>query len=1381
MNVPFVMDSSKLEPPSEALWDAARRGDAAVVSRLVTSGSVIADVRDSYGWTALMHSAFQGHVHLVKLLVEKFGADVNARDPINKRTSLIAAAIDGDLEILRVLSWEGATVDAQDEEGLTALHHATWRGRADIVRDLMWNGAAVDDVDRDGWTALAFAARFGHADIVQFLLQRGAQPNAPSASKRQTPLMHAALGGHLTIVQMLLACGVDAACTDVNGDSTVLMALRGDALLLDEGARLEMVRWLVDRGASPTTANNDGETPLGVAEEEGMTRIAAFLKLFQPLDSSNQQSMDNEAASDKERFFEAVTNGELNVVLELVDQFLHARDDHGRTPLLLSAMSDRFDVLKVCLSRGANVSPRDDATASSALHFAAGNGNLRAVKLLLSEGADSGMKDMNGFSPIDVAASKGHLDVVQELFAHGASIRNRSIDRRTILHHAASANAVDIVHFLLSQNDEVAPGVDVLDSNGFSSLHVAAQFGYLEVARLLIDAGTNVNVLSSSITMSDDAAEAVSDSTVESEVHETTRHESPLHLAADNGHDDVVKLLLQSQDVEIDIRNHLEQTPLLVAVSKSYTDIVVLLIQAGANIEASASSDGRTALLMAAMQGSEELVRTLLEFGAHVEVVSEFGETPIEIVESDDIRGVLQLYQSSQQFHELCFQVMNSTGEWNGGVDGSSISPDGVTVQSLAELGALVTSAYDLRFLTTIALQLLDQAEVSKLATTITSDIANALKIAFELILEKKLVYDNDACVFFRLALEQCVKRGIVTQSNYMRWKIESTKVNMESAEWVINLKRQVYENSWRIQTCVKNVEMLAQGMKEMHTMVLVNREGVYTCAKRIRALQEQLVSGKRAMTNVMTQMQAAIEANTHSIDHDRERMTNVETRLSQFQNHLDHNDSNIQSLASHLKNLQHAQIQSLERQQKHETLKHGFGMVASLVGFVFAPILKEVFDTVLDLSNPLEIVQSAFSDCDDIVSFLSDNVGSEALKPAVKGLLAKYNIGEDDFTTVLRQDIVMQHPELVDECEKRGKVVSLGTTDSDGLQKLMKDLDREESALQETMNQLDVYTKDPDLGSVDSAALPSTLAFPAATIESVPPPSYDSGTMVSAVSVPVSTRALSGESSGSKKTNPAEPLPEPTPIAQTMDPSVTQLDEENSRPPLTRSNNSRILVERSEQASPQSPLKVSTVDDAIKIPLDPSQFPYHEAVKSSRGDLGLFIDHVQQIDATKCDASASAELRVEVSSVIPRASLTASEYAYCLGFVEVGDLLESKMPENTLRHEVALAVSVDVEEDLAEFPYHYAVSASNGDVEECELLLEVVEEDNDPVDAQVHARIVRKESSPMCLTPVELACHLGYVDIVKHLLLKMRVKTVEKAVVLLHRARERAKAIRHE
>ncbi|XP_051063573.1 protein phosphatase 1 regulatory subunit 12C isoform X4 [Phodopus roborovskii] len=153
-----------------------------------------------------------------------------------------------------------------------------------------------------------------------------------------------------------------------------------------------------------------------------------------------------------------------------------------------------------------------NADGISALHQACIDENLEVVRFLVEQGATVNQADNEGWTPLHVAASCGYLDIARYLLSHGANIAAVNSDGDLPLDLAES----DAMEGLLKA--EIARrGVDVEAAKraeeelllhdtrcwlnggampearhprtGASALHVAAAKGYIEVMRLLLQAG----------------------------------------------------------------------------------------------------------------------------------------------------------------------------------------------------------------------------------------------------------------------------------------------------------------------------------------------------------------------------------------------------------------------------------------------------------------------------------------------------------------------------------------------------------------------------------------------------------------------------------------------------------------------------------------------------------------------------------------------------------------------------------------------------------------------------------------------------------------------------------------------------------------------------
>jgi ankyrin repeat protein len=173
--------------------------------------------------------------------------------------------------------------------------------------------------------------------------------------------------------------------------------------------------------------------------------------------------------------------------------------------------------LKAWLKKDPNRVLNKDSSAWTSLHFEARAGHKEAVKLLLAKGANVNARERNGFMLLQVAATKGYKDVVELLLANKAEVNAKNNAGMTPLHWAAEKGHKEVVELLLTNKADV----NVRDNTGID-----------------MDNGSMT---------SDSRPWDVGDlrHRVATIRYNALGGKTPLHLAADLGHKDVVELLRQ--------------------------------------------------------------------------------------------------------------------------------------------------------------------------------------------------------------------------------------------------------------------------------------------------------------------------------------------------------------------------------------------------------------------------------------------------------------------------------------------------------------------------------------------------------------------------------------------------------------------------------------------------------------------------------------------------------------------------------------------------------------------------------------------------------------------------------------------------------------------
>ena len=108
-----------------------------------------------------------------------------------------------------------------------------------------------------------------------------------------------------------------------------------------------------------------------------------------------------------------------------------------------------------------------------------------------------------------------------------------------------------------------------------------------------------------------------------------------LSIASENGHSNVVKLLLDKGS-QVDIMNTDGWTALMKASQSGYKDVVKLLLKHGAQVNLQ-SRDGCSALLLASEAGYIEIVKKLLKYGGQADLKDSMGRSAITVARNSEI------------------------------------------------------------------------------------------------------------------------------------------------------------------------------------------------------------------------------------------------------------------------------------------------------------------------------------------------------------------------------------------------------------------------------------------------------------------------------------------------------------------------------------------------------------------------------------------------------------------------------------------------------------------------------------------------------------------------------------------------------------------------
>jgi uncharacterized protein len=444
-------------------------------------------------------------------LIEK-GADVNAADPLGT-TPLMWAARYGDAAVVDRLIRAGAKVAAENVFGVTPMSEAALIGSEPVIRELLSAGVNPDSPNPEGETALMLVVRTGQLGAAELLIDAGADVNAKERWAGQTALMWAGAQLQPAMVKLLLANGAE-----VNARSTVRQWSRkvsseprpkelaqGGLTPLMFAARVgcvECAELLLDAGADIDLADPYGVTPLIVAALNLQNDFAAYLI---------------EKGADIGQW-DLYGRTPLYVAIDMVDYPPPRGRDSGSS---ISGPMSGLELAELLLERGANPNSQlkqwrppfvrlargqDNtlATGATPLLRAAHASDVAALKLLLRYGAVVDLPNASGITPLMAAAGVGvspntsrakkkteanSIEAARLLIEAGADVNKVTHDPRRIRTDPKVREAM--FGFIFQMAFDYA----YLPPSGRTALHGAAQKGWNEMVRFLVENGAKLQTV----------------------------------------------------------------------------------------------------------------------------------------------------------------------------------------------------------------------------------------------------------------------------------------------------------------------------------------------------------------------------------------------------------------------------------------------------------------------------------------------------------------------------------------------------------------------------------------------------------------------------------------------------------------------------------------------------------------------------------------------------------------------------------------------------------------------------------------------------------------------------------------------------------------------
>ncbi len=429
-----------------------------------------------------------GFVDMILVLNKNVNLDVVDR---NDKTALMTAIENNELATCSSLIELGASLESQNQYGYTALMYATLDANPEAVELLINSGANVNAVDKSGATALTHATKGANLEIMSTLIENDADPVLAGVIEEKDNRAYVSESVQGAARDLLLEYIVEPEMYEMTPDELgleVISALKEN----DLASAMLLINKRPD--ANLNLLDSEGKTVLMNALDQKNFNVADFL-------IKAGSALDTKDIDGKTALVRAVEDWDIEALGFLIEKGADVKeidndsikDFIANSPNIVNGNPESlYFMLSKAIEFGMENNENlklDEEKSNNTLAIAVVKGDIKAVRSLISMGANVNYKDADGMSPLMIASAYEHNDVVKFLLEEGAHIEDRDKEGDSALMYAALGGSAAVVSNLIKAGADFK----AVDGQGKTCLMLAAVPGHFDIVRVLIEAGVDVN------------------------------------------------------------------------------------------------------------------------------------------------------------------------------------------------------------------------------------------------------------------------------------------------------------------------------------------------------------------------------------------------------------------------------------------------------------------------------------------------------------------------------------------------------------------------------------------------------------------------------------------------------------------------------------------------------------------------------------------------------------------------------------------------------------------------------------------------------------------------------------------------------------------------